>query len=298
MPSIVCLYLKIMLKNIVLLSFLLLITQGCVSQDPAPIEYNHHKTFDYNSSKTIQKYSEKTVPTLKDADSIVSKPLERNNEDDEKVSGMLQDPNEDKNREVILPKPKNENTTIIYHDVQEGETLEIIAHRYEQKPEEIANLNNLEKPYHLDEFQTLKIRVNKETLNKQNTKHSTDKANFTIPVQGEIIIKFGQQTQYGKSAGINIVASEGSEIKSVAKGEVIFSGHNNKFGNLIIIKSSDDTYIAYAHMRNLLLAKGSKVQENDIIGYIGSTGNVKIPQLHFAVRKGNMPVDPEQYLKN
>ncbi len=286
-----------MLNNIILFSFLLFTTQGCVNQAPAPIEYNHDKTFDYNSIKTSRKYSEKTLPTLQDTEVIVSKPLDKMEDDLEKTSGVLDKANNNKNEEIILPKLKNENTTIIYHDVQEGETLDIIANNYDQSPEEIANLNNLTKPYHLDEFQTLKIKVNKEILNRQNTKNSTKKSKFAMPVQGDIIIKFGQQTKHGKSNGINIIASDGTEIKSVTNGEVIFSGDNNKFGNLIIIKSND-TYLAYAHMQDLLLEKGAKVQENDIIGYVGSTGSVSAPQLHFAIRKGNTPIDPEQYTKN
>jgi LysM repeat protein len=296
-PAKLYLYHKTMLNNILLFSFLLFMTQGCVNQVPAPIEYNHDKTFDYNASKTSQKYSEKTVPILQDTEVIVSKPLDKMEDDSEKTSGVLSEPNSNKNEEIILPKSKNENTTIIYHDVQEGETIDIIANNYDQSPEEIASLNNLTKPYHLDEFQTLKIKVNKEILNRQNTKNSPKKSKFSMPVQGDIIIKFGQQTRHGKSNGINIIASDGTEIKSVTNGEVTSSGNDNEFGNFIIIKSND-IYLAYAHMQDLLLEKGAKVQENDIIGYVGATGSVKAPQLYFAIKKGNTLIDPEQYIKN
>ena len=288
-----------MLNNIILFSLLLLVIQGCVvDQTPAPIEYNHNKTFDYNSSKNSQKYSEKTVLSIQDNDAIISKPLDNVAEDSEKISGILSEHDDNVKEEIILPKLRQDNTIIIYHDVQEGETLEIIADNYDQNPEEIANLNNLIKPYHLNEFTTIKIKVNKEILNRQNTGNISKKPNLIMPVQGDIIIKFGQQTKNGKSNGINIIAREGSKIKSVTKGEVIFSGYNKKFGNLIIVKSNNDFCLAYAHMQDLILDKSSKVQENDIIGHVGNTGNVKNPQLHFAIRKGKIPIDPEEYIGN
>ena len=287
-----------MRNYIILFSLLFIMLQGCVNQPSAPIEYNHNKTFDHNAKGDSRRYSDKTIPVLHDHEAIISKPLNKPEIDSEKISGSLNEHDDGIKQEVILPEVRKDQTTIIYHDVQEQETLDIIAKNYAQNPEEIAALNNLTKPYHLDEFQTIKIKVNKEILNRQNTKNITNKSTFRTPVHGDIIVKFGQQTPNGKSNGINIIASEGNEIKSPTKGEVIFSGHNEKFGNLIIVKSNDDLSLAYAHMQDLILTKGSIVEENDIIGHVGHTGNVRSAQLHFAIRKGKTPVDPEKYIGN
>ena len=53
---------------------------------------------------------------------------------------------------------------------------------------------------------------------------------------------------------------------------------------------------AYGHNDQLLVARGDKVTKGQIISYSGSSGNVRIPQLHFEIRKGTKAVDPLKYL--
>ena len=69
------------------------------------------------------------------------------------------------------------------------------------------------------------------------------------------------------------------------------------FGNLILIKHADGWITAYAHAQDLIVKKGQTVKRGDTIGHVGSTGNVKTPQLHFEIRKGTKAVDPMNYLK-
>jgi len=284
-----------MTHNIIPFSLILLLISGCVDQMPSPIEYNH------NSHANSRKHSNEISHNTQSDGEVVSHQLESKNEDSEKVTGVLKEHKDILHEETILPEPKEDNSTIIYHEVQEGETLEIIAKSYDQTLKEIAHLNNLSTPYHLDEFQTIKIKVNKDVLNnksKQAVKSIEQKINPTMPVTGDIIVKFGEQTANGKSRGINIIAKEGSDIKSVAEGEVMFSGNSEKFGNLIIVKSNNNTYFAYGHMQDLILEKGSKVSQGEVIGRVGHTGKVKDSQLHFAVKEGKTPVNPEKYLQN
>jgi murein DD-endopeptidase MepM/ murein hydrolase activator NlpD len=49
---------------------------------------------------------------------------------------------------------------------------------------------------------------------------------------------------------------------------------------------------AYAHNSELLVKKGDTVQQGQTIAKSGKTGDAKIPQLHFEIRKGKQPVDP------
>jgi len=53
---------------------------------------------------------------------------------------------------------------------------------------------------------------------------------------------------------------------------------------------------SYAHAREFLLTKGDVVAQGDLLGYIGNTGSVRSPQLHFSLREGKIPVDPESML--
>ena len=53
---------------------------------------------------------------------------------------------------------------------------------------------------------------------------------------------------------------------------------------------------AYAHCDLILVKKGEKVARGQVIARVGATGNVSEPQLHFELRRGNKPVDPQEFL--
>jgi murein DD-endopeptidase MepM/ murein hydrolase activator NlpD len=97
--------------------------------------------------------------------------------------------------------------------------------------------------------------------------------------------------------GINISLSDGEPIVAAASGTVVYSGNDLKdYGNMIILRHDNSWLTAYANASRIIAKKGMYVKQGDIIAYVGSTGGVKTPQLHFALRKGRTPVDPEKYL--
>lgn len=127
-----------------------------------------------------------------------------------------------------------------------------------------------------------------------------DRMQFIWPVSGGKIISHfeSKKKESGKgNDGINIAMSEGEPIVAAADGTVVYAGSELKgYGNMVIIRHKDGWMSAYAHARSLTVKKGSRVKQNDLVGYVGATGGVKSPQVHFALRKGRTPVDPEKYL--
>jgi len=285
------------MRNIIFLFMAIFLLSNCMDQSPAPVEYNHGKSYNRNDDS---KYPEKTIASVTQDEAIIEQQIQVKDEELSKPAGSLQDSN--KIEEQVMPN-KRANVKVIYYEVQANESLAQIAARYEQKEEEIAKLNNLEAPYKVEEFQTIKIEVSAELLNKMNKdlpeevaiadpdNKVTPAANLYIkPVDGEI-------TKNSKNKGINIIAKEGTEIRSIGSGNVVYAEKDEKFGNLIIVKlDNSDMYAAYAHMKDLILAKGASVKQSDIIGHVGTTGNVSSPQLHFTLRKGNKVVDPMDFL--
>ncbi|MDR0773803.1 MAG: LysM peptidoglycan-binding domain-containing M23 family metallopeptidase [Rickettsia sp.] len=302
-----------MKSNIVFVYFIVFLISGCSTQPPAPIEYNHGKDFTKKST-TINSpttaYSENKNILESDEDEIISREIDEKEKDFDAPTGFLKDRNaiETENRDdvIIVPKVKPNDSKLIYHEVQQGETLVSIANDYGQQVEELAELNNISAPYHLNESQIITIKISTELLNKKNqeslvrkTKNAvqTNTPKFIKPIEGKIIIKFGEQTSKGKSKGINIAADEGTAVESIATGQVVFAGNDTKFGNLLIIKlDNSDLYVAYAHLQDLLVQKGARISQGKIIGHVGSTGDAKYPQLHFAIREGKIAVDPLKYV--
>ena len=65
---------------------------------------------------------------------------------------------------------------------------------------------------------------------------------------------------------------------------------------MIIVRHENDIMSAYAHLNDIVVDRGDYVRKGDTIGSIGSTGNVKEPQLHFSLRKGKKTINPEKPL--
>jgi lipoprotein NlpD len=98
--------------------------------------------------------------------------------------------------------------------------------------------------------------------------------------------------------GILIEGSLGQEVKSIAKGRVIYAGEDLKgYGKLIIIKHDDDILSVYGHNRELLVTEGQKISAGEIISTMGQTDDGNI-HLHFEIRKKGLSVDPMSYFKS
>jgi len=112
---------------------------------------------------------------------------------------------------------------------------------------------------------------------------------FRWPISGRVITDFANS----KGTGINIEAPEGAAVRSVENGQVIYAGSGVEgYGNLILIRHPNGYVSAYAHLKDMNVAKGTVVNRGDNIGTAGKTGSVSKSQLHFELRKGATPVDP------
>ncbi len=112
---------------------------------------------------------------------------------------------------------------------------------------------------------------------------------FRWPISGRVITDFANS----KGTGINIEAPEGAAVRSAEGGQVIYAGSGVEgYGNLILIRHPNGYVSAYAHLKDMNVAKGAIVSRGDNIGTAGKTGSVSKPQLHFELRKGATPVDP------
>lgn len=126
---------------------------------------------------------------------------------------------------------------------------------------------------------------------------STSGVQFTWPVTGPILARFGAAGKGLHNDGINIAAAAGTQVRAAGGGLVAYAGNELKgFGNLLLIKHADGWTTAYAHNDKLLVAKGDTVVQGQVIAIVGRTGNVDRHQLHFEVRKGTQAMDPQAYL--
>lgn len=112
------------------------------------------------------------------------------------------------------------------------------------------------------------------------------------PLTGVIAKKFSQTGR----KGIDIVGKVGTIVRAAADGKVVYSGEGLiGYGNLLIIKHSDQLLSAYAKNRRLLVREGQNVRKGQVIAEVGAIAG-QHPVLHFEIRKNGKPVDPMLYL--
>jgi hypothetical protein len=93
--------------------------------------------------------------------------------------------------------------------------------------------------------------------------------------------------------GLDFAAPSGTPIYSIANGVVTESAYSGSYGNRTIVTLEDGTELWYCHQTSSTVSTGETVTGGELIGYIGSTGNVTGPHLHLEVRPGaGDPVDP------
>jgi len=129
---------------------------------------------------------------------------------------------------------------------------------------------------------------------------SATKALAKTPVSGARLTSgFGMRKHpllgYSKMhVGVDFGAPPGTPIKASGDGVVALAGRNGAYGTMVKLKHADAYETLYAHMSRLAenISVGSKVNQGQIIGYVGATGRATGPHLHYEVRLNNKPVNP------
>lgn len=83
--------------------------------------------------------------------------------------------------------------------------------------------------------------------------------------------------------GVDYAAAKGTPVHSTASGKIIFRGRKGGYGNVVIVKHDRRYETLYAHLSRFSkkYKKGSRVEQGDVVGYIGSTGLATGPHLHY-----------------
>ena len=117
---------------------------------------------------------------------------------------------------------------------------------------------------------------------------------LNLPVRGDVTNRFGATREdTGISwKGLFIKSSEGSEVKSVATGRVVFADWMRGFGNLLIIDHGDGYMSLYGNNQALLRKVGDTVKGGDTVASVGNSGGNESPGLYYELRKQSKPFDP------
>lgn len=94
--------------------------------------------------------------------------------------------------------------------------------------------------------------------------------------------------------GVDYAAPAGTPVMSIGDGVVIFKGWTNGGGNTVKIKHNKIYTTSYMHLKGFAkgLAAGKRVNQGEVIGFVGSTGVSTGPHLDFRVYRNGTPINP------
>ncbi|MGO3740752.1 murein hydrolase activator EnvC family protein [Kerstersia sp.] len=117
------------------------------------------------------------------------------------------------------------------------------------------------------------------------------------PLSGQVLARFGTQKPDGGAwRGQLIAAPEGTAVRVVESGTVVYANWLRGFGNIIIVDHGRDYLSVYAHNQSLLKQVGDAVARQEAIALAGATGGQVDSGLYFEVRHRGTPVDPARFI--
>ncbi|GAA5147920.1 hypothetical protein GCM10023340_21060 [Nocardioides marinquilinus] len=118
---------------------------------------------------------------------------------------------------------------------------------------------------------------------------------WVLPLNPSIITatfgEYGLWSSY--HTGLDFNGETGDPIHAIANGTVTFTGYDGAYGNKTVVTLEDGTELWYCHQTTIGVSEGDVVTGGEVIGTVGTTGNVTGSHLHVEVRPGGGdPVDP------
>lgn len=212
-----------------------------------------------------------------------------------------------------------------YHLVKRGDTVSDIAARYRLNYRQVGAMNGLDSKYTIYSGQWLKLWEGTPAATSRPTQQPTYRppinnapvtqspviqspviqspvnnptansaSNYGYPSPNQVIRNFDAQAG---NMGMWFAGQEGDPVIASQAGTVLYSGNGlPEYGNLIMIRHSDNYITAYAHNSQLLVKEGDQVQRAQRIANMGRSGQTDQVALEFQVRLNGNPIDPRAVL--
>ncbi|MEM7331947.1 MAG: peptidoglycan DD-metalloendopeptidase family protein [Chloroflexota bacterium] len=200
----------------------------------------------------------------------------------------------------------------VLHTVQPGESIEDLQLRYGIPIEEIVAYedNNLSFPYRLEpETQIVVPGAVRELFvwtppDLSSVGGTSSEGSGVTPIivgTGTYVFPVNSRnyTQFFwfGHPGLDIALVEGSAVFASDTGTVTFAGWNNfGYGNLIVVNHGNGFETFYAHLSGINVVPGQIVNQGNVIGASGNTGNSSGPHIHFEIRFNNNRDNPCWYI--
>lgn len=119
------------------------------------------------------------------------------------------------------------------------------------------------------------------------------------PVDGPMTSPYGLRLRGWKPGlhhGVDVAVPEGTPIRAMRRGRVIRAGWASGYGWMVMIDHGNQVLSLYAHLSEIRVREGERVDGRQVIGLSGKSGNASGPHLHFEIWRRGWPEDPVMLL--
>jgi len=94
--------------------------------------------------------------------------------------------------------------------------------------------------------------------------------------------------------GIDYAAPRGTPVRAIGEGRILYAGWKGELGRYVAIKHANGYISGYGHLYRIRrgIRVGKKVNQGEVIGWVGSSGLATGPHLHFEIRKNGKYINP------
>ena len=210
---------------------------------------------------------------------------------------LLQQALEDKKAEqALLDQDRKQRNTLLAKIKQDYSSNE---HQLTQLQENEISLKNLMSSLPItDEELAVNVGQNRDQI-QGNSEFKGDfttlKGSLPWPVKGRLAQSFGSPRADSHWDGVLIEANEGTDIKAVTEGKVVYAEWKMGYGMLLIIDHGHGYMTLYAFNQSLYKHEGEWVEAGDVIATVGQSGGRSQAGLYFGIRQNGTPVDPLEW---
>jgi septal ring factor EnvC (AmiA/AmiB activator) len=165
---------------------------------------------------------------------------------------------------------------------------------------EVEKTEKLHKAVEVSSKPVKDLPESRDDFSKLKGDFSSLKGQLPWPVKGRLTNKFGSVRAESTESiwdGVLIDAGEGTEIRAITSGKVVFADWLRGFGLLIIIDHGKGYMTLYAFNQSLYRQVGEWVDVGEVIASVGQSGGRSHSGLYFGIRNKGKPVDPLEWCR-
>lgn len=175
----------------------------------------------------------------------------------------------------------------------------VAAKKYSTQRIEIKDKRKV-NPYASDMERILAEKKRKQKARVHYTPGDVD-IDFLVPVEGVRTGSFGRRRVFNGQArsphsGMDIAADTGTPVLAPSAGTVIELGDFFFSGNLVYIDHGQGLISLFAHLSEIDVELGERVEKGQVIGKVGASGRVTGPHLHWSLGLNGTWIDPALFI--